>query len=410
MKIIIAIIIVLLIAGAVTAGILLYPYNPDKPPKADDSQATEEGVQEVVDANNQFALDLYSNLDSNENVFFSPYSISAALAMTYEGAKGDTKDEMRDVFYFPESNILRPNFAAIYNGINEGNKAYKLSTGNALWVQENAPLNEDYITLIEKYYGGKAANLDFFNEPKESVETINSFIEKQTNNKIKDLLSEGDINAMTRLILTNAIYFKGTWEWEFKKSSTHKVGFNINSEEVVQVDMMHMKNDKASFNYLDTGSLQVLELPYKGEDVSMLILLPEDINSLELTTENLEKWKSEMKEGDLDAIYFPKFEFETKYRLNDYLKAMGMPSAFTEEADFSGMTDLERLYIGFVIHQAYVKVDEKGTEAAAATAVGMMATSAEPRSIFRADRPFVFIIQEKQTGNILFLGKVMDPR
>ena len=380
----------------------------------DDSGASPEKVSAVVDANNQFAFDLYAELDESEqgNIFYSPYSIFAALAMTYEGAKGQTANEMKSVFHFPEANILRPNFATIYNDVNKRSGAYELRTGNALWVQYDYPLLDNYKNVTERYYGGKVANLDFVKETEKSRQTINSFIEEQTNKKIKDLLPPGSLNPLTRLVLTNAIYFKGTWEWEFDKANTREEDFKITPTYVVKTPMMYMKPDKARFNYADLGDLQILELPYKGDEISMLILLPrENLGAIEpsLTPEKLKEWKNKMQETKLDAIYLPKFEFSTKYSLNENLKALGMSTAFdAENADFSGMTTAEKIWIDFVIHQAYVKVDEKGTEAAAATAVGM-AGSAMPRNVFRADHPFIFIIQQKDTGNILFLGRVNDP-
>ena len=248
---IIAIIVVAVVG--VVAGLFLFPYSPNQPPQADDSGSTKQGIQTIVDANNLFAFELYSELDKSEqgNIFYSPYSISAALAMTYEGAKGQTADEMKSVFHFPESNILRPNFAAIYNKINKAGKDYKLNTGNALWVQQDYAFLEDYMTRVEKYYGGKAANVDFKKETEKSRQTINSFIEEQTNNKIKDLIPQGVLGAMTRLVLTNAIYFKGTWEWEFDKSDTREQDFKITPDNVVKVPMMYMKPDKATFNYVD---------------------------------------------------------------------------------------------------------------------------------------------------------------
>jgi len=402
----------LFIVVIVTAAVL-FLYKPKHPPKADDTGWTQKGVQEVVNANNQFAFDLYSELTKSEtgNIFFSPYSISAALAMTYEGAKGQTADEIKSVFHFPENGILRPNFAKIYNDINEANKAYELVTGNAIWVQQDYPLLEDYTSRIERYYGGKAANLDFAKEPEKSRQTINSFIEEQTNKKIKGLLPPGSLKPLTRLVLTNAIYFKGRWLWEFNPKYTKEMDFYVTPSNIVKTPMMYMKPAKARFNYADLGDLQILELPYKGNKISMLILLPtENLDAIEpsLTPEKLEEWKNQMQETKLDAIYLPKFKFNTKYRLKKALKALGMPTAFSGEADFSGMTTAEKIWIDFVIHQAYVKVDEKGTEAAAATAVGG-ATSAPPRNIFKADHPFIFIIQQKDTGNILFLGRVIDP-
>jgi len=407
-------VIAIIVIAAVTAGLFLYPYEPDQPPQADDIASTQEGIQAVVDANNQFSFELYSELNKNENgnIFFSPYSISSALAMTYEGAKGKTADEMKSVFHFPENEILRPNFAAIYNEINKKDKSYKLNTGNALWVQKDYPFLDTYLATVEKYYGGKAANLDFIGETEKSRQTINSFIEEQTNNKIKDLIPAGVLGPLTRLVLTNAIYFKGNWEWEFDKSDTHEQDFKIAPENIVKVPMMYMKPDKATFNYAENDDLQILEMPYKDEEVSMLILLPkEDLESLgSLTTEKLNEWKNSMQEQKLSAIYFPKFKFETKYTLNENLIALGMPTAFAEAADFSGMTGQKDLFIDKVIHQAYVDVNEEGTEAAAATAVVMVLTAMPQEKIFRADRPFIFIIQEKQTGNILFMGEVVDPR
>jgi len=418
-KILLIILIIVLFAGVTTAAVLFlfpFPYEPDQPPKTDSAGSTRSGIQEVANANNEFTFDLYSQLNQSEkgNIFYSPYSIFAALAMTYEGAKNQTAAEMKSVFYFPESDILRPNFAAIYNNLNEDVQDYELKTGNALWVQRDFPFLEDYLSRIEKYYGGKAANVDFVNETEKTRQTINSFIEEQTNNKIKDLIPQGFLKETTRLVLTNAIYFKGIWEWQFDKSDTFEQDFQITPDNIVKTEMMNMNpdGDKAKFNYADTGDLQILELPYQGDKVSMLLLLPaENLNAIEptLTAEKLEEYKSQMKETELDLISLPKFELDAKYLMNETLKALGMPTAFSENADFSGMTGNKDLFIGFVIHQAYVKVDEEGTEAAAATGVGMELTAVMPKDVFKADRPFIFIIQEKETGNILFLGRVVDP-
>jgi len=414
-KILIIGLMVVVLIGVATAAILfLFPYQPNQPPKVDDTGSTKQGMQDVANANNKFAFELYSQLNKSEkgNIFYSPYSISAALAITYEGAKGQTADEIKSVFHFPESNVLRPNFAAIYNDINKGAKDYELRTGNALWVQQGFPLLVDYTSKVEKYYGGKAVNLDFVKETEKSRQTINSFIGKQTNNKIKDLIPAGFLNAMTRLVLTNAIYFKGTWQWKFDPSKTRNEDFKVTPDNLVKVPMMNMYPKKASFNYADTGEAQILELPYKGNKISMLIILPtKDLASIEpsLTAEKLNEYKSKMKETKLDSISLPKFEFNTKYLMKDTLSVLGMPIAFSERADFSGMTGKKDLFIDFVIHQAYIKVDEKGTEAAGATAIITQFTSVMPTNIFRADHPFIFLIQEKDTGNILFFGRVVNP-
>ncbi len=417
-KIFLTIGIMLLLVGTVAAatlGLFFYPFQPHQPPQANDTGSTQQGIQELVNANNKFAFEFFSELSKSKpesNIFYSPYSISAALVMTYEGAKGQTADEMKSVFHFPESGTLRPNFAAVYNDINKKDKKYLLNTGNALWVQYDYPLLENYTYIVEKYYGGKAANLDFIAETEKSRQTINDFIAEQTNNKIIDLLPKGSVNSLTRLVLTNAVYFKGTWEWEFDKSYTSEQDFRITPDNIVKVLMMYMKPDKATFNYADTGNLQILELLYKGGEMSMLILLPsENLEDMEksLTAEKLNEYESQMKETKLDAIYLPKFKFDAKYSMNDALSAMGMPTAFSGEADFSGMTGNKDLFISTVIHQAFIDVNEEGTEAAAATGVVSGIAAAMPRNIFRADHPFIFVIQQKNTGNILFMGRVNDP-
>jgi serpin B len=214
---------------------------------------------------------------------------------------------------------------------------------------------------------------------------------------------------MTRLVLTNAIYFKGNWLKQFDEGNTREQDFRVNPEKTVKAQMMSIMGD--AFNYTASKDLQILELPYEGEDLSMLVLLPNEgtLDSLEasLTLENLAKWRNNLREQQID-IHIPKFKFETKYDMGNTLKNMGMPTPFIpDEADFSGMDGTKKLYIGFVIHQGFVEVNEKGTEAAAATAVGMVETCVSPS--FYADHPFIFLIQDNESGNILFMGRVTDP-
>jgi len=381
---------------------------------ANDTGWNQDGVDFVVEANNKFALDFYSNINEKEegNIFYSPYSISTALAMTYEGARGQTAEEMQSVFYFPDDDVRRSNFARIYNQLNPANVPYQLSTANSLWAQEDYVFLDEYFNVTEKYYGGKVTNLDFIGKTEKSRQTINTWVEDQTNDKIKDLFPQGMIRPDTRLVLTNAIYFKGMWVKQFDKSKTTDQDFRISSDETVRVPMMQRTDDEAVFNYTEIDDIQVLEMPYEGDDLSMLILLPkdDDMDFLEesLTLENLNLWKSGLRSQRVD-VHIPKFTFESKYILNDNLKEMGMPTAFTEGADFSGMTGSRDLYIGFVIHQAFVDVNEEGTEAAAATGVVILEKSAIMTPTFHADHPFIFIIQDKE-GNILFLGRVNDPR
>ena len=380
-------------------------------PSADDSGATLEGVNELVKASNQFGLDIYSRLSQKPgNVFISPWSLSSALSMTYEGARGDTADEMKNVMHLPDAEARQSSFARLFNDINKKDKKYLLYTANALWAQEGFDFLPEYFNLVEKYYAGKASNVDFAGDLEESRKTINKWVEDNTNNKIKDLFPPNSLDSLTRLVLTNAVYFKGNWDKQFDKQATYKDDFMVSNDKTVQVDMMSLHDE--DFNYYEDDKLQVLEMPYEGKELSMIILLPKDadLKSLEsaITADSLQGWRSALRQESLD-VYMPKFTFETKYFLNDVLKAMGMPLAFTENADFSGMDGRNDLFIGIVVHQAFVEVNEEGTEAAAATGVGMTLTAMPMVKTFRADHPFIFLIQERSSGNILFLGRVVDP-
>lgn len=382
---------------------------------ADDAKASSDDVSSAVNASNQFALELYSELeDGDGNIFFSPWSISTALAMAYEGSRGQTKEEIRSVFHFQDDDsIRRSSFAAIHSRLNV-DADYKLRTANALWVQENYRLLDEYTGTVEEYYGGEAVNVDFAQDTEGARKTINDWVEEKTDNKIRDLFPQGSLNPMTRLVLTNAIYFKGNWVKKFDESETRDEEFRIRKDSVAQVPMMRRTDREAEFNYTETDELQVLEMFYEGEELSMLVLLPKenDLTSLEksLTLEKLNQWREQLKEQRVN-VFMPKFTFDSRYSLNKNLKELGMPSAFTENvADFSGIDGTKNLFIQGVIHQAFVDVNEEGTEAAAATGVAIGVESIGPRiPIFRADHPFIFIIQERKTGNILFLGRVVDP-
>lgn len=371
----------------------------------------------VVDANNQFTFDLYAKYKSKAgNIFFSPYSISSAIAMTYEGAKGQTADQIQSVFNFPKDDtIRREGFLGINTQINSPDKKYKLSVANALWVEKSYKLLDEYLNIVDKYYGAKAENMDFINNAEASRIKINSWVEEKTNDKIKNLLSPQDITPATALVLTNAIYFKGFWSKQFSKTGTKEEDFRTSPDSRIKVQMMCLTGKEAEFNYGETDKLQILELPYEGNELSMLILLPknDDLKSLEesLSYNNLHEWKKLLFEQRVD-VYLPRFKFETKYFMAEDLEQMGMPLAFSRGADFSGMSGIKDLFISKVIHQAFVEVNEEGTEAAAATAVMMekgLVVAPEPIPVFKADHPFIFIIQDNATGNILFIGRVSDP-
>jgi serpin B len=372
--------------------------------------------EDVIEANNRFAINLYSQYKSEEgNIFFSPFSISTAMAMVYEGAEGKTAKEIKSVFGFPKyDNSRRNQYSDLLSEINKKDKEYALNTANALWAEQDFQFLDEYLTTVEEYYKGKTTNLDFKNEPDSSRLIINNWVEDKTNNKIKDLFPVGSINSLTRLVLTNAIYFKAKWLTQFDADKTSDEYFRVNPDENIEVPMMQPTSQKSTFNYTQNKDLQILEMPYVGEDLSMLILLPFD-NEIEVlensfTIEKLTEWKKSLRKRRV-KIYIPKFKFKTKYFLGETLGDLGMPIAFTNSADFSGMTGTKDLKIDKVIHQAFIEVNEEGTEAAAATGigVGMKTSMPRPPPIFKADHPFIFIIQQKETGNILFMGRVNNP-
>ena len=374
----------------------------------------------IVDANNQLAMDLYSKYKSKEeNLFYSSYSISSALAMTYEGAKGKTAEEMQAVLHLPnDKEKIHSDFASIFTEINKADKSYQLTTANALWAQNDYPFREDYFKTVDDYYSGKVTNLDFKTDTENSRVTINNWVEDKTNDKIKDLIPKGILTSDTRLVLTNAIYFKANWSSQFNAENTADGQFKLGSGASTTAEMMYQIND---FKYGETKDLQILEMDYLGNDLSMLIILPKenDLNSLEnsISVSNLASWEKNMDTEEV-RVTIPKFKFETKYFMAEDLKEMGMPTAFDGSlADFTGMWNRQRdenLYISQVIHQTFIEVAEAGTEAAAATAVIVGETSAGPGpvtkpKVFTANHPFIFIIQQKDTGNILFMGRVSNP-
>jgi serpin B len=417
----------LAIIAVILAGIFLFlsgkPPAPARPTPAlpEAADAAQEDIKSVVDANNRFALELYSNLSDKEaagNIFFSPYSISTALAMTYEGARNQTAEEIKSALHFPENDAARrSSVAAIYNRLNKKGVKYKLHTANALWVQKDYQILSDYIETVEKFYAGEANNVDFIHAPEGARRTINAWVEKKTNDKIKNLFSRNSVDESTRLVLANAVYFKGDWAKQFKRSETRNEDFRVSQSQKVKAPLMRRTDDEAEFNYAETEESQILEMPYEGEEISMLVLLPKnyDLKSLEksLTVENLNQWRRELTKQRVD-VYLPKFTFTSKYSLNENLKELGMSSAFllpdqSSRADFSGISGKKDLFLQEVVHQAFVDVNEEGTEAAAATGVAFEKLAEPIAPVFRADHPFLFLIYEKATGNILFMGRVASP-
>ncbi|NVO66916.1 serpin family protein [Methanofollis tationis] len=391
------------------------------PPAGEDIPEAGEN-DSVAAGNNRFAFDLYQQLRNDpayteENLFFSPYSISSALAITCEGARNRTADEIRTVFHLPaDADARREGFMAIDARINSADAGYTLRTANALWAEETYSFLPDYIETAGRYYGANVTNLDFTTQPEASRATINRWVEDKTNDLIKNLLPEGSISPMTRLVITNAIYFKGTWVKQFEKNNTVEAPFWKGPGESVRVPMMQRTDEEAIYGYAETDDLQVLEMPYaheSGTGLSMLVILPQDLQAAEasLDAQKIADLRQSLTEQRVN-VFFPKFSLGTTYPLAGTLAAMGMPTAFTDAADLSGMDGTQNLFVSSVVHKAFVDVNEEGTEAAAATGVIInMKTSlgGDETPVFRADHPFIFCIVENDTGAILFMGRVMDP-
>jgi serpin B len=372
-------------------------------------------VSAVVNGKNEFAFDLYGRLRTGDgNLFFSPSSVSTALAMTYLGARGDTAEEMAKVMHFglpPDK--LAPAYAAFLKELNGGGRkrGYQLSMANALWGQKGEGFKDDFLKLTRDNFGAGLNQVDFKGASEAARQEINAWVEKQTQDKIKDLLKEGTVDPTTRLVLTNAIYFKGDWNSRFKKDLTRDQPFEDGKGNKVNAPLMHQV---AKFNYADGGTVQLLEMPYVGKELSMVVLLPKKPDGLgelekSLTADQLTGWLGKLHEEEVE-VTLPRFKTTSEFRLNDQLTALGMKKAFVAgQADFSGMNGKDDLYIGFVVHKAFVDVNEEGTEAAAATGVGVKRLSLPVRPVFRADHPFVFLIRDTRNGSILFLGRLVDP-
>jgi serpin B len=376
-------------------------------------------LQQLVTDQNRFAVDFYQQVQGSEgNLFFSPASLSTALGMTYAGARGQTAQQMAQAMRFdlpPEQ--LHPAFAWLVRDLNGagGSRGYTLDVANALWGQKGYAFVPSFNQLLETDYGAALHPLDFSASPEASRRTINQWVEQHTHNKIKDLIPSGALDQYTRLVLTNAIYFKGKWDRQFKTEQTRPQPFKLSDGKTVDVPMMHQMK---GFRLLQGDGFAALEMPYVGGDLSMVVFLPEKADGLgafekQITADRLAGWIDSMhKATPTDVVVtFPKFTFTRSIALKPILSRMGMPLAFSREADFSGMNGgKEPLYISDAFHQAFVKVDEEGTEAAAATGVGMAAASVRVAPAFTADHPFVFVIRQNLTGSILFMGRVVSPQ
>ena len=392
--------------------------------KADAPRVTAPNVSDtqlssLVKGNSAFAFTLYQQLkkDNTGNLFYSPYSISTALGMTYAGAVGDTEKQMGSALHFtlpqgqlhPAFNQLALDLASRgQNAQGTNGKSFALNIANALWGQQDFTIQPAFLKILAQNYGTGMNLLDFKNSPEPSRVTINNWVSDQTNNRIKDLLPQGSITPATRFVLTNAIYFDAAWQNPFAKESTSNGNFNLLNSSTVSVPMM---NHEGSYSYVKGSGYQAVELPYSGNEVAMDIIVPDagQFNTFEsgMTADSISGIIGSLKSSFM-VLALPKFQFDSSFSLKQALSALGMPVAFTDKADFSGITGQPNLIISDVVHKAFVAVDEEGTEAAAATGV-IMVGAAMPANSLTVDRPFVFLIRDIQTGAIIFIGRVLNP-
>ena len=379
--------------------------------------STLEGIAEIITANNQFAIAMYQQINgqpdqADKNVFFSPYSLSTAMAMVYAAAEGETKAQIQKTFHYPAPAILNPNSAALYNQFNKPNPDYKLATVNDLWMQQGLTLNKSYADTVQHYYSGQVTALDFEGSPDPARQTINKKIADKTKQLIPELLPKGSIKSDTAVVLTNAIYFKGDWTLPFTAERTSAQPFY---NAIGRASTVQMMQQQSYFSYYENKHIQVVQLPYKGDDLSMLVVLPKLNHKLamqqlakSLNATKIKQWSAGLVRQEVD-LQLPKFKLDARYQMKTLLADMGMPKAFNNGAEFNLYADGPPIKLDEVYHQAVVTVDEKGTEAAAAAgAVGMYVGRSYPVE-FKADHPFMFVIKDNKTDAILFLGQVNKP-
>jgi serpin B len=386
------------------------------------STAGSDDTAKLVVGNNQFAFEMYGQLVADEegNLIFSPYSISQAFAMLTAGAAGNTEEQLLSAFHFPPD-TYHADIAALNENLanrpapneDEGDRL-ELNIANSLWAQEGFPFRQDYFDLLEAYYNGGLRYVDYMSAPDDSRETINTWVEDQTNDKIQDLLPEGSISPATRLVLVNAIYFNATWLNPFIKAATQDGTFNLLDGSTVSVPMMFQQEGLlVALN----EEYSAVSLPYVGGDMAMLVIMPADFASFEadLNPEVFTTIRDSLRSAIVD-LTMPKFSYEFGVSLSDATKALGVTDAFDPGmADLTRMFDREaaggqNLFVSDALHKAFIAVDEIGTEAAAATAIIVDATSAPAEVLsLTLDRPFIYAIYDQQTGSVLFLGRVLNP-
>ncbi len=377
-------------------------------------QGLSEQTRAVVAGDNAFALDLYRQLKGTDgNLFLSPHSISECLALTYAGARGNTANQMAQVLRFG-TNPVHAAFAELRSGLRRAQqrRGIELSAANGLWVQTDYPLVPAFLDLARQQYEAAVKQVDFRTQAEPAAREINAWVSGKTKGRIGDIIPAGQLDRASKLVLVNAIYFKGAWKTKFDPQFTRDSDFRVDADHTVKCPMMACRG-KFRFYYHSgaPASCEVIELPYVGKDFALIAILPLELDGLadlesKLTMENLATWLASLQETTGDVL-LPKFKLQTGFSLDNILSAMGMGDAFGAKADFSGIDGTKWLEVSSVLHRAFVEVNEEGTTAAAATAARHRTKSMPPR--FRADHPFLFLIRDNRSGSILFLGRLVDP-
>lgn len=405
----------------IAAGILILPSC--KTPRKSGNNATGNHEREfragqLADASNRFALDLFRKVQpEKENIIFSSYSISNTMALIYGGASGRTAGEISEVLYYPgdpmQLHKAVKNLGSSLDSVNL-DSGTELRTANALWVQDNFNFLPGYLKLGEEFYQAVLDLVDFRQSGNREAarQRINNWIEERTNLHIKDMIQPGILDANTRMVLTNAIYFNGKWKYPFHKSSTSASLFHVSAEESVSVNFM---NQKETYPYYEDDEIQAIILPYQGSRMSMLIILPKKVEDWKMVSRVLDYSRTERVISNLVPaevqLALPRFKTEMGSNLREIFESMGIEEAFTMDADLSGMTGEKNLFISEVIHKACIEVTEAGTEAAAATAgvIALKSALTEEPVHFRADHPFIYFLRDEKTGCILFSGRLVRP-
>lgn len=400
-----------------TFSILTTCKSPKNTTRQTDIQTSKYTMESLAESNNLFAIDLFKQIQSDsENLIFSPYSIGTVLAMIYSGSGGKTMEEMSEVLYFPSPELLDPVESGMRESMLETDtmKGTDFRLANAIWAQENFSFLPDYLDRVEKYYDAPLSLMDFVepsNREKSRIK-INDWVEEKTNNRIQDLIQPGILDANTRMVLTNAIYFNGGWMFPFDKAATSSALFHPSKQESINTDFMHQSR---SYPYYEDKEIQAISLPYKNNRMALMVLLPKSIEGWRMISQVISYERINLVISGLETrevqLALPKFKSELQLNLRQELTSMGMGTAFSRNADLSGMTGEKNLYIDEVIHKAFIEVNETGTEAAAATAaiIGLKSGLRDDPVRFFADHPFVYFLLDQQTGCIIFTGRFVKP-